>query len=452
MNNFDTLFSPESIAIIGASGTPGKVGYRIVENIKNKPYKGKLYLVNPRGGEIFGQTAYTQVSDLPSGVDTAIITTPKKTILPVVEECVAAGIKNLVVFTAGFREMGEEGRRDEAKLRGILASSNTRLIGPNCGGYCSTLSALHATFEIYPPSGRVGLISQSGSICSIVASNLAAMNIGISKYISLGNKLNVNEVDMLNYFADDPDTDVITMYLEDIDDGPALLECARKVSLKKPVVVLKTGRTSEGAKATLSHTGALAGNDRVADGAFRQMGFIRVDSLRELYQVTGTILKVKDIRNSNLAVLSDAGGPGVIAADAASSRGLEVARPDDKARQELKAILPDIASVENPIDITFTRDISLYSKSIAILQKQDYGAVLVTIPSHFDIKEEHVQWLSKARQDFSIPILVAWLCADEVEEQKRQLWDAGVPAFDDPAEAVSSISRVCSYTRWKTGR
>jgi acetyltransferase len=450
--SFENLFDPQSIVVIGASSTPGKVGYRIVENIVSKPFAGKLYLVNPRGNVILGRKAATELGRLPKNIDVAIVTTPQKSIPDVVEQCVERGVKNLIIFTAGFREMGEQGKAAEARLREIVAKGTTRLVGPNCAGICNPAAGLQATFEIYPNNGGAALISQSGSICSVVTSNLATMNIGISKYISLGNKIDVDEIDLLNYLADDRQTQVIVMYLEDISNGTKLLECARDVSLKKPVVVLKTGRTPEGAKATLSHTGALAGNDRVTDGAFKQMGLIRVDSLSELHKVTASLLKIETIDNRKLAILSDAGGPGVIATDAASACGFIVARPDAQAITDLKAILPDIASVENPIDITFTRDISLYAKSVAIIEKQGYGALLVTIPSHFDIKDRHVEWLSRARTQFSIPIAVAWLCADEVEEQKRRLWNAGIPVFNDPVEAVSCLDRICTYCEWKKRR
>lgn len=442
------LFDPQSVAIIGASSNVEKIGYRIVKNILDNNFNGKLFLVNPKGGNIFDIPIFKNIEELPDNIDLAIFVIPKNNIISSIKSCIKKNTKFIMILTGGFKEIGYDGLKLEKEIKKLIENSQTRIIGPNCAGLCNTFNQLQATFEIYPKKGNVSFISQSGSICSAFSSNLSTREIGVSKYISLGNKLDINEVDLIQYLGVDPETKVLSLYLEDITDGRYLLKVAPEVSLKKPVVILKSGCTLEGAKATLSHTGAMSGEDRIINGAFRQMGIIRVNSLSELYDVSAAISILGPLGGNQIAIISDAGGPGVIATDAVSSLGLELARFSDKTKNVLKSFLPSIASVQNPIDMTFTREENLYYRCIEALQDEKVDIILITIPSHFDTKDELVSFLVKAKKQTNKPIMVTWLCADEVENQRRFLWKEGIPTFIDPKQAAICIKYLVWYGHW----
>jgi acetyl coenzyme A synthetase (ADP forming)-like protein len=443
------LFNPQSIAIIGASSNPDKIGYRIIKNIIDKQYKGKLYLVSPKGGNAFNIPIIKNIGELPCGIDLAIFVIPKKVIVPSIKACIKNNVKFIMILTAGFKEIGSDGIELEKELGELVHQSSTRIIGPNCAGLCNASDNVHATFEIYPKKGDISFVSQSGSICSAFSSNLSVREAGISKYISLGNKLDINEVELIQYLGSDPETKVISLYLEDITDGRSLLEIASYISLKKPIIALKAGFTLEGAKATVSHTGAMSGEDRVINSAFRQMGIIRVNNLNELYDVSAAISILDPPKGDKIAIISDAGGPGVIATDAISSLGLKLAKLSNKTKNALQSFLPSFASLQNPIDMTFTREENLYYRCIEVLQDEDdVDMILITIPSHFDTKDELVSFLVKAKKESNIPIMVAWLCADEVEQQRRTLWKNGIPTFTDPQQASVCIKYLVQYGQW----
>jgi len=446
--DMDSLFSPRSVAMVGATADSSKIGFRIVRNLLDHGFKGELHLVNPRGGEILGIPTLKGVEELPLGVELAVLSIPKRAIYSAMEGCIKRGVKYAVALTAGFKEIGDEGGKLERALAELVRSSSTRLIGPNCAGLCSTWGNLHGSMEIYPAKGDISFVSQSGSFCSAFSSNMAVRRSGVSKYISIGNKVDVNVADLIDYLGWDPTTKCIALYLEDITDGRTIFERAMRVSLRKPIVVLKSGRTREGARATLSHTGAMAGEDMLVDGAFRQMGLIRVNELSQLYDVAASLSKVGPLGGRKIAILSDAGGPGVLATDAAVSYGLKVPRPSEETQQQLRSFLLDIASVQNPIDMTFTRDVNLYGRCIETLCRDEMDAILVTIPSHFAVKREIVSVLSRIRQKMGVPIAVGWLSADEVEQQRRHLWQEGIPAFLSAERAAYCLSRLAWYGYW----
>jgi acetate---CoA ligase (ADP-forming) len=447
-NTIDLLFNPKQIALVGASADPAKIGHRLAENILARSYKGEVFLINPKGITVCGRKSIKTIEELPEGVDCALLSIPKKHIIHSIRECIGRKVKNIVVLTAGFKEIGDEGIRLEQEVRDLLEVSETRLVGPNCAGFTHTGADLHATIEIYPQKGSISFISQSGSICSAFSSNVAARSTGISKYISLGNKVNLNEADFIEYFGEDDETACIALYLEDIADGTRLRQAASRAAVRKPIVVFKSGRTPEGAKATFSHTGAMAGDDKLVEGAFRQMGIVRVDNLTELYDLSSAFTVIPAIHNNRIAILSDAGGPGVIAADAVIQDGLVLPRLSENVQEELYTFLPSFSSVLNPIDMTFTRDVDLYGKCIEVLKKEDVGAVIVTIPSHFAVKEEMVTVLTEAKEKHGIPIVVAWLSADEVETERRALWANGIPCFNDPQRASAVLKKIFQYSRW----
>ena len=447
-----SMFNPRSVALVGASSDPSKIGYRLAANLLSQPFKGKFFFINPGGGTILGQGVLRSVDELPDGIDLLILAIPKTALLSSVRSGVRKSVKSIVALTAGFREAGEEGRASEEQLREVLRGSRTRLVGPNCAGLADTGSSLYATIEIYPPRGRIAMVSQSGSLCSAFSSNMRIRQVGISKYISLGNKVDVNEADLIEYLGEDEASNCIALYLEDVSDGRRLREVASRVCRTKPIVALKSGRTDEGARATFSHTGAMAGADALVEGALHQMGVLRVEDLTGLYDLSAALSLLGPLPERQIAVLSDAGGPGVIATDAAVQAGLMLPALSEETGRKLAGVLPSFSSIRNPIDMTFTRDVRLYGKCIEELEKDSFAAVLVTIPSHFAVKEELVTVLVEARKRQGLPLVVAWLAADEVEEQRRELWKRGIPCFTDPQRAAAVLGSLSRYGLWLSKR
>ena len=447
-----SLFNPRSVALVGASSDPSKIGYRLASNLLGRPFKGSVHFVNPRGAMILGKKPLSSIEELPDGTELIILAVPKEAILPSVRLAVRKKARCIVALTAGFKETGAAGLAVQEQLRLLLQGAATRLVGPNCAGLADTWSDLHATIEIYPQRGRIAMVSQSGSLCSAFASNMASRQTGVSKYISLGNKIDVDEADLIEYLGGDDNTDCIALYLEDVTNGRRLRRAASAVTQRKPIVALKSGRTDAGARASFSHTGAMAGTDILVEGALRQMGVLRVDDLTELYDLSATLNVLGPLPGKQIAILSDAGGPGVIGTDAAVQAGLEVPGLSKDTQRRLSRFLPSISSVRNPIDMTFTRDVGLYGKCIEELKQEDICAILITIPSHFTVKEDLVSVLAEARKHHKVPLVVAWLAADEVEEQRRELWKQGIPAFTDPRRAAAALGRLSLYGKWLSGK
>lgn len=448
----DALFNPRSVAMIGATSDSSKIGFRIVRNLLDRGYGGDMHLVNPKGGDLFGKAVLKSPDDLPPHIDLVFLAVPLKSIPAAVRACIRKSVRFVVALTAGFKETGDDGSRMEQELSGLIRESSTRLIGPNCAGLCNTWANFHGSMELYPPKGPVSFVSQSGSLCSAFSSHMASRSCGLSKYISVGNKADVDVPEIVDYLGDDPTTQCIGLYLEDISEGTRLMKSAARVSVRKPIVVLKSGRSEEGARATLSHTGAMAGEDSLCDGMFRQAGMVRVRRLKELYDVAAALSKAGPLRGKKLAILSDAGGPGVLATDAAVQWGLEVPNPSLSAREALRSLLVGFASLQNPLDMTFTRDVDLYARCIEILDRDGMDCILVTIPSHFSVKEELCSVLIRAAKEVDCSMAVAWLAGDEVEQQRRDLWQAGIPAFSSPEAAAYCLGRQAWYGTWVADR
>ncbi|UCF96179.1 MAG: CoA-binding protein [Spirochaetaceae bacterium] len=450
--SLSALFDPRSVALIGASSDPGKIGYRLAANLLGRPFNGSVYFVNPKGTTILGKASLRTIEELPEAIDLMILAVPKTAIMPSVRAGIRKRVRCIVALTAGFKETGDAGHALEDQLRELLQGSETRLVGPNCAGLADTGSSLHATIEIYPGRGRIAMVSQSGSLCSAFSSNIRIRQAGVSKYISLGNKVDVDEADLVEYLGEDEATACIALYIEDINDGRRLREVATRVCRTKPIVALKSGRTEEGARATYSHTGAMAGSDTLVEGALRQMGVLRADDLTQLYDLSAVLSVLKPLPGKRIAILSDAGGPGVIATDAAVQAGLEIPQLSAETKRRLLGFLPPFSSVQNPIDMTFTRDVRLYGRCILELHGENIDAVLVTIPSHFTVKQDLVSVLAEAKQRHGLSLVVAWLAADEVEEQRRELWKQGIPCFSDPRTAAAALGALSRYGQWLARR
>ncbi|MDD1743973.1 MAG: CoA-binding protein, partial [Methanomassiliicoccales archaeon] len=346
------LFEPSRIVIIGAAREETKIGHIVLKNLIDSGFTGELVPINPKSSEILGLKCYRSILDLPGPVDLAVICVPNVFVPDVVEECGKKGVKAVIIISAGFKEMGREGAELERKVAEIRQRYDMRILGPNCLGVINTHAKMNATFtRNYPRSGPIAITSQSGAICSTLLDWSSEVKVGFSKFISVGNKVDIDEADLLEYLRDDPRTKVIGMYLEGTERGIEFMKQAALTSMSKPVIVLKSGRTSSGAKAASSHTGALTGSDNVYEAALGQSGTIRVKSLEELFDLLLAFSNLPAIEPGGVAIVTNAGGLGVLAADSCGDYGLNMTVFTAETIQKLKANLPEEANLYNPVDV-----------------------------------------------------------------------------------------------------
>lgn len=379
MKELKKLFYPQSIAVIGASKNPLKWGFVIPHNILMFGYRGKLFLVNPHEEEIFGLKVYRNVLELPEVVDLAIITVPEQSVSRVLEECVLKGIRNVFCITSGFGETGEEGKKKEGEIRRFCEDKNLIFAGPNGQGIVSTEISLCAQMSsIMPPKGRISIISQSGNIGATIMGFAAYYNTGISKFISSGNEAVLTTTDYLEYLGEDENTGVILLYVESLKDGRRFLDVAERVSLKKPVILLKGGVTRSGISAAGSHTGAIAGNEGVFDAAIRQAGIIRVYTIEELFDIASAFVVQPLPGGRRVGIISMGGGWAVLAADICSKLGLDVVSLLPETIAKIDPLLPPFWSKGNPVDLVGVRESGVIYKSVrALLSAHNIDAVLV---------------------------------------------------------------------------
>jgi acyl-CoA synthetase (NDP forming) len=345
------LFAPDSVALIGASNSPEKWGNRILINLTRGGFKGRIFPVNPREKNVLGLTALSSISDLPIGVDLAVITIPTQGVIQAVRECISRDVKCCMVITSGFSETGPEGKKLEQEIIALAMKAGMPLVGPNCVGILSPVNSLHChMMPVFPRKGNVAIIGQSGSTADIIAMRVTSYGMGVSHSISVGNEAVLQVADYLDYLADDKDTSVILGYIEGFRDGHKFLETAKKVTLKKPIILLKVGVSPIGAQATQSHTGALAGSDHIVEAALKQAGIIRAKNVDELVEAGIVFINQPLPRGNRVGIISPGGGWGVMAADACSKAGLDVAALDRETIDRFNAILPDTWSHNNPVD------------------------------------------------------------------------------------------------------
>ncbi len=358
------LFYPRAVALVG-SVAEGKIGYELLRQMLRGGYRN-VFVVNPKAQGALDVPGYASIGATPAAVDLAVICSPAATVAGVLEECGAAGVKAAVVISSGFSEMGN--RAGEEEIKAIAARHNIRLVGPNCAGIINTAARLCPTMETLPPPGHVALISQSGALAGIVLGWAARDGLGISKFVSYGNRADVNEVDLLDYLADDDETRAVGVYIETVSDGRGFMAAAAKCAARKPVVVIKAGRGLSGQRATLSHTGSLAGSDAVYDAALRQCGAIRVESAEELFDLCRGFVGIpQGVRGRRVAIVTNSGGPGILAADRAEALGLDVAEPGPEICAKLASFLPPHASLKNPVDLTVEATERSYREALLAL-------------------------------------------------------------------------------------
>jgi acetate---CoA ligase (ADP-forming) len=445
-----SFFEPKSVAVIGANRERGKIGSEILHNLVASGFTGRLVAVHPIATTIDGVTAYPHVADVPHPVDLALVVVPAPQVLDAVDECIAAGVPAICVISAGFSESDASGRAREAALVDRVRRAGCRLIGPNCMGLLNTDPAvrLNATFApVSPPTGTVAMSTQSGALGLAILDYAKRLNIGISSFVSVGNKPDVSGNDLIQYWAEDPRTSVILLYLESFGNPKKFSDIARRVGRTKPIVAVKAGRSSAGSRAASSHTGALASSDTVVDALFRQSGVIRTERLEELFDVAALLANQPIPRGRRVAILTNAGGPGILAADACEAHGLELPALGETTRTELRAFLPAAASVGNPVDMLASAPPDHYRRALAAIVRDEQVDSVITIfipPLVTDPTEVATAIHEASRTAHGKPIVGVFMRAEGAPSTL-----APIPCYSFPESAALALARVATYGEWR---
>jgi len=446
------LFEPESVAVIGASANPTKIGYSVLSNLLEAGFTGNIHPVNPKADEILGLPVTANISDLAGPLDLAVICVPPKVVLPVLRELVEVPTRAAVVITAGFKEVGREGYFLEREMVELADKHGLALLGPNCLGLINTGSKLNASFAAgYPIPGNIAFFSQSGALCVASLDWALGENIGFSKFVSLGNKAVLDESHMLDYLGKDPSTNVILGYVESVEKGREFVKKAQGVTPDKPVIMIKAGSTAAGAKAASSHTGAIAGSESAYRAAFKKGGIIQVGDMGTLFNLAQAFSSQPLPKGPNLAIVTNSGGPGILAADATEKSRLLMAVISSSTVEKLKQFLPPYASVYNPIDIIGDADAERYRKTMeVVLADPMVHAVLVLMTPTAQVQvEKTAQHLIDLTRDSDKPIFVCFMGQKRIAEGKRMLVHAGIPCFSYPEPAILCLEYMHSYGEWK---
>ena len=445
------FFTPSSIAVVGASRTPGKVGYDILKNLIDAGFAGPIYPINPKTDEVLGRKCYPGLSSVGEPIGLAIVVIPAWLVLDAVDQCAQVGVGAVIVISAGFKESGPEGAELEEELARRCARSNIRCVGPNCLGIINPHHHLNASFGAAMPSaGNVAFFSQSGALGTYILDVCAGEGLGISRFVSYGNKADVDESDLVEALGGDDTTGVILGYVESIDDGAKFMEVARRVTKKKPVIILKSGRTAAGARAASSHTGSLAGSDAAYSAAFVQCGVIRAQSVTEFFDLAFAFSSQKPPRGNAVAVVTNAGGPGIIATDAIESTSLTMAELSEATRSRLASQLPPAASTGNPIDVLGDAKAGPYRVALReALADEGVDAVLTILtPQTSTEPEATAEVLGRAAAATDKPVLAAFMGSLSVRKGRRVLEEMRVPNYAHPERAIKTLHAMHLYHRW----
>ena len=454
--DLDEVFRPASVAVIGASNRPGRVGTSLFRNILAAGYQGVAYPVNPSWKSVSGVRCYPDIRSLPEAPELGVVIVPAPQVADVVDQLGEVGAKGVVVISAGFREVGEAGAALEAEVVRRAARHRMSVIGPNCFGVFNTdpKVSLNATFsESLPPSGNIAFVSQSGALGAGILRYAASEKIGFSRFVSVGNRAGVDENDLLHALRKDPATDVILLYVESLANGRRFLESAREVTEEKPILVIKSGRTSAGESAAKSHTGSLAqsGRDQLYDSLFAQSGVQRVDTLGEMFRVARMFSSGLSMDGPRLAILTNSGGPGIVAADAAVRNGLELPRLPDATRDLIAPRLPTIAAVANPLDMTADIGADAYRETLTtLLQAPNLDAALViATPTGTMTGDTVVQAILAARGVVKKPVVACLFGLTDLSSEAKALESQGVPCYTFPEEAIEGLAALARFRAWR---
>ncbi|MDO8678208.1 MAG: acetate--CoA ligase family protein [Acidobacteriota bacterium] len=449
----DTLrpfFEPRAIAVIGASRTRNKIGSEVLHNLVATGFTGAVIPIHPVAETIQGLKAYARVSDVPQDVDLAVIAVPAAQVAGAVDDCLARGVPAICIISAGFGECGEEGRAREQVLVLRIRDAGCRLIGPNCMGLLNTdpRFAMNATFSpVYPPAGNVAMSTQSGALGLAILDYARQLNIGFASFVSIGNKADVSGNDLLQHWEHDPRTSVILLYLESFGNPAKFSRTARRISRRKPIVALKSGRSAAGARAAASHTGALASSDDFVDALFHQAGVIRTDTVTELFDVATMLARQPLPRGRRVAILTNAGGPGILAADACQAHGLVVSELSEQTKAQLRSFLPEAARVGDPVDILASAPPDHYGRALELLLKDEAvdSVLVIFIPPLMTDTDKVAEAIAAAASAASgKPVCGIFMRSDAAPTAL-----AAVPCYSFPEPAAIAMARVAAYAEWR---
>lgn len=449
----EKFFNPSSVAIVGASQQKGKVGYEILTNLIKSGFEGEIFPVNNKADKIEGLVCYPDLKSIGKIPDLVLIIVPAHVVPLIMDQCAKIGVNSVIIITAGFKEIGEEGRKLEKQVSQIARRGHVRFIGPNCLGVISTTNKLNASFGgDLPAEGGTCYISQSGALLAAILDMANDQGIGFSKLVSIGNKADLNELDILDAMDNDPDTKVIAGYLESIDDGNMFAREAERVSARKPILLIKSGGTSAGARAASSHTGSLAGGETAYEAVFKKAGIIRCKSITQQFNYAQAFANQPLPQNSRVAVITNAGGPGIMTADSIEAHGLDFATLSDETKKRLAEKLPAAANINNPVDVLGDALADRYEFALDVVlddDKVDAVIVLLTPQAMTQSQKtaEAIVKLSKEKTDK--PILACFMGASKVNDGIRILQEGKIPQYNSPEDAVDTMQAMVEYVRWR---
>jgi len=449
----EAFFTPHSVAVIGAARKPGKLGYGVLSNILQYGYSGKVYPINPKADEILGLKSYPTVLDVPGPIELAIIVIPNRFVPQVMEQCGNKGVKGAIIISAGFREAGMEGIKLERQVLDIARQYKIRVVGPNCLGIISTYTPLNASFAAgMPLQGGIAFMSQSGALCTAILDWALSEGIGFSHFVSLGNKADVNEVDLLEAWGEDDDARVIIVYMEGLNDGQKFIEVAREVTQHKPVIAVKSGNTAAGSRAVSSHTGTLAGSERAYEAAFKQTGVLRADSIEHLFDYSLAFAYQPPLKGRNIAIVTNAGGPGIMATDALERSGMKLATLQPETIEILRQGLPAAANVFNPIDVIGDALAERYAHALkaALGDKNVDGVLVILTPQVYTQIEETAEVVGKLAATQDKPVLGCFMGQQKVGPGIKILNEHNIPNYSFPERAVGAFGAMAEF--WERGQ
>lgn len=448
--SLDKIFRPASIAVIGASDRTDSVGYAVLKNLTAGGFPGAIYPVNRKHTHIQGLKAYLSVLDIPHDIDLAVVATPGETVPDLIKECGKKGIHGMVILSAGFKEAGEEGQKAFEAVAKLAQKHNIRIVGPNCVGIINPHEKLNASFATHMAlPGKLAFISQSGALGTAILDWAAAQNVGFSHFVSIGSMVDVSFHDLIDYFGSDPHTSSILIYMETLTHARQFLSAARAFARSKPIIVLKAGKSPAGAKAALSHTGSMAGNDAVFDAAFQRAGILRVDTIAQLFNCAETLAKQPRPLGNRLGIVTNAGGPGILATDYLAAHGGQLAKLSESTYQKLNELLPSAWSHNNPVDVLGDVSAARYAEAAqAVLADENVdGLLALYVPVATSSPTEVAKMLLPLAHLSKKPVLTAWLGRQDVGEAREVFEQGGIPTYSFPESAVDVFLKMYQYDR-----
>lgn len=458
--SLSTFFEARSVAVIGASKTPGKIGHEILKNLALYEYKGKVYPVNPKEKEILGMKCYKTVSEIENEVELAVIAIPPKSVPGVVEECGRKGVRGIVIVSGGFKELGDEGREIEEQIVSIARKYGMRIIGPNCIGIYDSRSKIDTFFQsrermMRPKEGAVSFITQSGTFGCSFLEWAAEEGIGVARFVSYGNRADVDEPELIEFLGEDERTRVIAVYMEGVGDGRRLMQSISKTSRRKPVLILKAGRTKAGSRVALSHTGWLAGEDRIFDSAIKQAGGIRAENMEELQDMIKALVKQPLPKGNRIGMVTNGAGPCVMAADSIVERGMKMAELSQETLDLLKRELPPYCVPGNPVDLTGSATSKDYDVAIRLLMEEERVDIVMPFFVFQDtpLDEGIIEVMLRIKEEYpEKPIICGASGANYTRKKTKELEEIGIPVYPTPERAVSAAYALWTYSLIRQSR